>query len=73
MTERVIFEKKAMPVEVEAGLDRDGATEIRKGLRPGQQVVVSGQFLIDSEANLRAATARMSEPAAAPAPQGAKP
>ena len=31
-------------------------TEIRKGLEAGQKVVVSGQFLIDSEASLKATT-----------------
>ena len=48
-------------VDVEAGRDRNGQTEIRKGLRAGQKVVVSGQFLVDSEANLKAATTRMGE------------
>ena len=38
-------------------------TEIRKGLEPGQKVVVSGQFLIDSDASLKGATTRLSEPA----------
>ena len=36
-------------------------TEIRKGLEAGTKVVVSGQFLIDSEASLKSSTARMSE------------
>jgi Cu(I)/Ag(I) efflux system membrane fusion protein len=49
------------PVDVEVGLDNDGQTEIRKGLQAGQNVVVSGQFLLDSEANLKAATTRMRE------------
>jgi Cu(I)/Ag(I) efflux system membrane fusion protein len=34
-------------------------TEIRKGLKPGDKVVVSGQFLIDSEASLRSTLARL--------------
>ena len=43
-------------------------TEIRKGLTPGQQVVVSGQFLLDSDASLKGATTRLTElPASAPA------
>ena len=42
------------PVDVEIGVEADGQTEIRKGLEAGQKVVVSGQFLIDSEASLRA-------------------
>ena len=49
------------PVEVETGVEAGGKTEIRKGLEAGQKVVVSGQFLIDSEASLRAAESRMGE------------
>src|SRR5439155_7601486 len=49
------------PVEVQAGIEADGKTEIRKGLEAGQKVVVSGQFLIDSESSLRGATTRMGE------------
>jgi Cu(I)/Ag(I) efflux system membrane fusion protein len=49
------------PMEVETGVEANGRTEIRKGLEPGQKVVVSGQFLIDSEASLRAAESRMGE------------
>jgi Cu(I)/Ag(I) efflux system membrane fusion protein len=52
------------PVEVETGAEADGRTEIRQGIAAGQKVVVSGQFLIDSEASLKAAETRMSEPAA---------
>jgi membrane fusion protein, copper/silver efflux system len=48
------------PVTVETGLDADGRTEIRSGLKAGQKVVVSGQFLVDSEANLRATGSRLS-------------
>jgi len=47
------------PADVEIGADIDGSTEIRRGLTAGQRVVVSGQFLIDSEASLRATTTRM--------------
>ena len=61
---------KFAPVDVDVGLDRNGQTEIRKGLQAGQKIVVSGQFLVDSEASLRASTTRMSE---IPAPRGAKP
>jgi len=49
-------------VEVETGVETNGRTEIRKGLEAGQKVVVSGQFLIDSEASLRATETRMAEP-----------
>jgi Cu(I)/Ag(I) efflux system membrane fusion protein len=37
----------------------DGKVEILDGLKPGDEVVVSGQFLIDSEARMREALARM--------------
>jgi Cu(I)/Ag(I) efflux system membrane fusion protein len=54
-------EGKFAPVEVEIGIETNGQTEIRKGLEAGQQVVVSGQFLIDSESSLRATATRMGE------------
>jgi Cu(I)/Ag(I) efflux system membrane fusion protein len=60
---------KFASVDVEVGIDSNGQTEIRKGLQAGQKVVVSGQFLVDSEANLKASTTRMGEmtaPAIAP-------
>ena len=50
--------------EVELGFDSGGKTEIRKGLAEGDKVVVSGQFLIDSEASLRASGVRMEGSAA---------
>jgi Cu(I)/Ag(I) efflux system membrane fusion protein len=36
--------------------------EILSGLGPGDEVVISGQFLIDSESNLQASFMRMAEP-----------
>ncbi|HEX4986564.1 MAG TPA: efflux RND transporter periplasmic adaptor subunit [Burkholderiales bacterium] len=47
------------PVDVDVGLESAGRSEIRKGLEAGQKVVVSGQFLIDSEASLRGTATRM--------------
>ena len=47
------------PVDVEVGLETDGNAEVTSGLEPGQLVVVSGQFLLDSEASLRATATRM--------------
>jgi len=47
------------PVNVETGAQRGGQTEIRAGLTAGEKVVVSGQFLIDSEASLKATEARL--------------
>jgi Cu(I)/Ag(I) efflux system membrane fusion protein len=61
---------KFMPVDVEIGSEGNGQTEIRKGLEAGQKVVVSGQFLIDSEASLRGTTTRMSEIPATAAHRG---
>ena len=58
-------EGKFAPVDVEIGMESNGQTEIRKGLEAGQQVVISGQFLIDSEASLKGVASRMG---AAPAP-----
>jgi membrane fusion protein, copper/silver efflux system len=63
---------KFAPVDVEVGLDSSGQTEIRKGLRAGQKVVVSGQFLVDSESNLKASTARMGDMQAPAAGQGSE-
>ncbi len=56
---------KFIPVDIETGSESNGQTEIRKGLELGQKVIVSGQFLIDSEASIRGATSRMGN---APAP-----
>ena len=53
---------KFRAVEVEPGVEANGMTEIRKGLDAGQKVVVSGQFLVDSDASLKGATTRLSEP-----------
>ena len=55
------------PLDVEVGVEANGQSEIRQGLKDQQQVVVSGQFLIDSEASLKATVTRMSEPPAAQA------
>jgi multidrug efflux pump subunit AcrA (membrane-fusion protein) len=47
------------PVEVELGHETGERSEIRRGLTAGQQVVASGQFLIDSEASLQGVLARL--------------
>ncbi|WP_395400987.1 efflux RND transporter periplasmic adaptor subunit [Pseudoduganella sp. UC29_106] len=52
---------KFLPVDVELGGEANGLTEIRKGLAAGQQVVVSGQFLVDSEASLKGVITRMGD------------
>jgi Cu(I)/Ag(I) efflux system membrane fusion protein len=43
------------PARVRVGAEQGGRSEILEGLALGQNVVASGQFLIDSEANLRGA------------------
>jgi Cu(I)/Ag(I) efflux system membrane fusion protein len=47
------------PVEVATGRDIGDRTTILKVLSAGDQVVTSGQFLIDSEASLKGVIARM--------------
>jgi len=49
------------PVEIKTGQERDSYTEILAGLAEGEDVVVSGQFLIDSEASLSGVLARLSQ------------
>lgn len=54
------------PRAVQIGARGDGHAQILHGLKPGEQVVVSANFLIDAESNLRAAlqsfTASQSKP-----------
>jgi Cu(I)/Ag(I) efflux system membrane fusion protein len=47
------------PTEVQIGAESGGKTVILAGLKEGQNVVASGQFLIDSEASLRGVLARL--------------
>ena len=58
----------ALIVEVETGRSLGDDIEIRKGLEPGQTVVVSGQFLLDSEASLKAGLPRLDTAPKTPAP-----
>jgi membrane fusion protein, copper/silver efflux system len=50
---------KFTPAPVEIGRESGEQVEIRKGLAPGQRVVVSGQFLVDSESSLKGVLARL--------------
>ena len=50
------------PVEVQVGREQNGQAEILSGLSQGQRIVLSGQFLIDSEASLKGVEARLSSP-----------
>ncbi len=47
------------PVDVEIGIESGGQTEVKRGLQLGQRVVVSSQFLIDSEASLKGVEVRL--------------
>lgn len=47
------------PVEVTIGLEANDQTQIREGLQEGDRIVLSGQFLMDSEASLKGIEARL--------------
>lgn len=47
------------PRDVRLGISSEGFTQVLEGVSAGEQVVVSSQFLIDSESKLREATAKM--------------
>jgi len=73
-------EGRFQSVEVVPGAEADDWVEIQRGIKAGDRVVTSGQFLIDSEANVRASFARMeavrpaeTKDGAAPAPGKAAP
>lgn len=60
---KVVIVKEAngyRPVEIKTGEAFNDSTEILNGLTLGEEVVVSGQFLIDSEASLSGVLARIS-------------
>lgn len=50
---------KFVPVQVTLGQEAGGQVEIRSGLQAGQKVAASGQFLVDSEASLKASGERL--------------
>lgn len=55
-------EGRYRPMNVETGTEQMEQTAILSGLSAGQRVVVSGQFLIDSEASLQGSAQRMAPP-----------
>ena len=55
--------------EVVTGIESGERIEIAEGLAAGDQVVISGQFLLDSEASLKASFTRMSDPEEMPQEQ----
>lgn len=61
-------EGRFQPVEIRTGRESTELTEVLEGLSEGQQVVASGQFLLDSEASLRGLAVQTlgSTPAAPP-------
>lgn len=68
--ERVIISRgdgKFEAREVKAGIESGDYVEIISGVEEGDNIVVSGQFLIDSEASLRASLMRMGQPDTEPA------
>lgn len=77
-TRKVVIVKDApgfRPAEVVTGQQENGYTEIIEGLAAGEEVVASGQFLIDSEASLSGALARLrqTDPAMQTMPDEPKP
>jgi Cu(I)/Ag(I) efflux system membrane fusion protein len=52
---------KFEPREITTGLSSNGDTAVLDGLKTGEEVVTSAQFLIDSESRLHEATAKMME------------
>jgi len=55
------------PRAVIPGARVDGVSEIREGIRPGEEVVTQANFLIDSESRLKAALTGMAAPDKTPA------
>jgi membrane fusion protein, copper/silver efflux system len=54
------------PRDVKLGSRGGGMIEIREGVSEGERVVVSANFLIDAESNLKAALSALTPPAAQP-------
>jgi Cu(I)/Ag(I) efflux system membrane fusion protein len=61
------------PREVQLGVDLGEQLEVLGGLAEGEQVVASGQFLVDSEARLRSVLGSLAAAPAASAPASAAP
>ncbi len=53
-------EGRFQPRQLEVGAEADGHYQVLAGLREGEKIVTSAQFLIDSESNLKAAISAMS-------------
>lgn len=55
-------EGRFAPRQVTTGLRDDALVEVRSGLEEGESVVVSAQFMLDSESRLREALGKMTAP-----------
>jgi len=74
-TRRIVLvqagEGRFEPREVKLGARSDAYVQLLEGVREGEQVVVSANFLIDAESNLKAAVGALAVPPAQAAPAGA--
>jgi len=61
------------PRNIVTGVSGGGYTEVLRGLRPGEKVVTSSQFLIDSESNLQQALGAMASMSGMGPPGGTQP
>lgn len=64
LTDRVVLDLgdgrfRSTPVVI--GMEADDRVEVVEGLKSGDKIVTSGQFMIDSESNIEAALARFEE------------
>lgn len=60
--ERVVLalgEGRFQPWEIKAGIESGDRVEVLEGLEEGDTVVVSSQFLLDSQASIKASLGRM--------------
>jgi Cu(I)/Ag(I) efflux system membrane fusion protein len=58
---KVVGENRFQPVDIVTGMWRGELVEVLSGLGEDDEIVVSGQFLIDSESSLKAGFTRLSE------------
>lgn len=58
---RMLDDNRFQPVDVVTGIRQKDRVEILEGLKAGDRIVTSGQFLIDSESSLQASFQRLAE------------